>query len=607
MAFSAPLLQVTDLSISFQGRQGEVQAVKDISFQVRKGEVVALVGESGSGKTVTALSLMQLLPSVGVHTSGTALFNFPQLALVDLLTLTEKQLQKVRGKEIAMIFQDPMSSLNPVISCGKQVAEALLIHLPISKKEAYLRTIALFELVKLPDPEKVFRSFPHELSGGQKQRIMIAMAMACEPSLLIADEPTTALDVTVQGGILQLLTELRLEKQMAMLFISHDLGVVAQIADRILVMYQGRVVEEGSVTQIFSNPQHPYTKALLACRPTLKTQVAVLPTVSDFMAVDAQGNIQDKSLSELPPLKVVENQQAKPIDSGNSHTQSASREPLLKAQDIHVEFTRSRMFFWQKKEPIKAVNGVSFEVFPGETLGIVGESGCGKTTLGRALLRLIEPTQGKVVFNRKDWATLPKEELRKSRKDFQMIFQDPLASLNPMMKIGESIMEPMQVHQVLHTQRERKQRAIELLETVNLSPEHFHLYPQEFSGGQLQRICIARALALEPTCIICDEIVSSLDVSVQAQVLNLLNRLKRELNLTLLFITHDLSVAKFMSDRLLVMDKGQVVEQGPAQQIFSSPQQPYTKALLQAIPAGELTDILAAQEKRKTYNASIDE
>ncbi|RNI32316.1 ABC transporter ATP-binding protein [Rufibacter immobilis] len=603
---ASPILQVEQLSISFQAEQGVVQAVDSISFQIQKGEAVAIVGESGSGKTVTGLSLMKLLPSAAQIT-GSAVFNSGQLGQVDLYALQEKQLQKIRGQEISIVFQDPMSSLNPVISCGKQVAEVLLLHLPISKKEAYSRVQELFELVKLPNPDRIFRSYPHELSGGQKQRVMIAMAMACNPSLLIADEPTTALDVTVQANLLQLLNQLRLEKEMALLFISHDLGVVAELADRILVMYQGRIVEHGTVLQIFSNPQHPYTKALLACRPTVKMQAAVLPTLTDFMPVPEEGTLPVDALPIEEQHLPVEKRKDEQAVLLSQQEQEAPQKPLLQVQDIHVEFTRGRIFFWQQKEQIQAVNGVSFEVFPGETIGIVGESGCGKTTLGRTLLRLIEPTAGKVVFNGEDWSNLSKEELRKRRKNFQMIFQDPYASLNPNLAIGQAIMEPMQVHQVLKNQWERKQRALALLETVSLLPEHFHRYPHEFSGGQLQRICIARALALEPTCIICDEVVSSLDVSVQAQVLNLLNRLKQEFNLTLLFITHDLSVAKFMSNRLLVMDRGQIVEQGPTQQIFSSPQQPYTKALLQAIPAGEIADILAAQEKRNAYKASIDE
>ncbi len=585
-----------------------MQAVQNVSFQLQKGETLAIVGESGSGKTVTALSLMQLLETQSATVAGNALFNSPKLGEIDLFSLPEKQMQKIRGNDISIVFQDPMSSLNPVISCGKQVMEVLQIHLPISKEEAYQRTLRLLEMVQLPQPEKIYRSFPHQLSGGQKQRVMIAMAMACEPSILIADEPTTALDVTVQAAILDLLNELRLKNGTSVLFISHDLGVVAQMADRILVMFQGQIVEQGTTLDIFTQPQHPYTKALLACRPTLKTQVRVLPTIADFLSAKADKQVvaREETFSQEPSFAV---DKAAPItaESHNLQPGKEPEQPLLQVEDVHVGFSVSSGFLLKQKERISAVNGVSFEVFPGETMAIVGESGCGKTTLGRALVRLIEPSSGKILFNGKDWGNLPKEELRRSRKDFQMIFQDPYASLNPHMKIGEAIMEPMQVHQVLKSSRERKQRALELLETVGLLPEHFERYPHEFSGGQQQRICIARALALEPTCIICDEVVSSLDVSVQAQVLNLLNRLKREFHLTILFITHDLAVAKFMADRLLVMDKGQVVEQGPAPQIFSNPQHAYTKTLLQAVPTGELADILAAQEKRKAYKASIDE
>ncbi|MFC6996565.1 ABC transporter ATP-binding protein [Rufibacter roseus] len=609
MPLSTPLLQVNQLQIEFATQQGLIRAVDTISFQLQKGETLAIVGESGSGKSVTGLSLMQLIQTPpGQITGGTALFNSPQFGSVDVLSLPEKQMQKIRGNEISIIFQEPQSSLNPVISCGKQVAEALLIHLPISKEEAYARTVALLDKVKLPRPEKIFHSYPHQLSGGQKQRVMIAMAMACQPSLLIADEPTTALDVTVQAEILKLLNQLRLEQEMAMLFISHDLGVVSEIADRILVMYQGKMVEEGTVVDIFTNPKHPYTKALLSCRPSLKKKVQVLPVVSDFMEVDDLGQVREKPV-KVPHLigLAVEKTTNEVLFSQNQQPETLLPQPLLQVKDLYVDYTISRGFIFKEKEYIQAVKGVSFDVFPGETVAIVGESGCGKTTLGRTLLRLIEPTAGQILFNGADWTKLEPEDLRKWRKDFQMVFQDPYASLNPYMRIGEAIMEPMQVHRLFISKRERKQRALELLETVGLLPEHFHRYPQEFSGGQLQRICIARALVLEPTCIICDEVVSALDVSVQAQVLNLLNRLKREFNLTILFITHDLAVAKFMADRLLVMQAGHIVEQGPAEQIFSQPRQVYTKALLEAVPTGELEDILTAQQKRKAYKASIDE
>jgi peptide/nickel transport system ATP-binding protein len=608
MTPSPPLLQITDLCIEFPAPQGSVKAVDMISFTLQQGEAVAIVGESGSGKTLMALSLMQLLPSAALQRTGQAEFQSAHWGPIDLYQLGPRDLQKVRGKEIAVIFQEPMSSLNPVISCGKQVAEALLLHYRISKEEAYQRTLAIFELVKLPTPERIFKSFPHELSGGQKQRVMLAMAMSCDPAILIADEPTTALDVTVQASILQLLNELRQQKEMSLLFISHDLSVVGQVADRVLVMYQGKIVEEGTVQQIFADPQHPYTKALLACRPTMNTQGTVLPTVADFMkTTDAVPSRKEQQIASGNLPRQQEGRVDNPYFQRAKVQDSTVQDPILQVQNLQVEFTRGRNFFWQPKEVVKAVNGVSFDVFPQETIAIVGESGCGKTTLGRALLRLIEPSGGKVVFNGQDWSTLPEQEIRKQRKEFQIIFQDPQASLNPLMKIGKAIMEPMQVHKVLKNDRERKQRVLELLETVNLLPEHFNRYPHEFSGGQQQRICIARALALEPTCIICDEIVSALDVSVQAQVLNLLNRLKQQFKLTILFITHDLAVARFMADRVFVMDQGMIVEQGTAQEIFQHPKHPFTKALVQAIPSAEIPDILATQRKRNTYKASIDE
>ncbi|WP_192822564.1 ABC transporter ATP-binding protein [Rufibacter sp. LB8] len=599
-----PLLAVDHLEIEFQTAQGVVKAVDNVSFHLQKGETVAIVGESGSGKTVLALALLQLIFSSKVKIgNGKALFHSPDVGLVNLLTLPQQQMQKIRGNDISIIFQEPMSSLNPVMTCGKQVREVLLMHRLISKKAANARVLALFEMVQLPSPEKIFKSYPHELSGGQQQRVMIAMAMACEPMLLIADEPTTALDVTVQANILQLLNQLRLEKGTSLLFISHDLGVVAEIADRILVMHQGKIVEQGTTAQIFSNPQHPYTKALLACRPTLTTQKTELPTVADFLK---QGPKEESRFSENRESP-VEKQQLQDIAKQNPQTISDPEKPLLVVEDVHVQYTVTKGLLFPKKEEISAVNGVSFQVFPGETIAIVGESGSGKTTLAKALLQLVKPMQGTIVFNNQNWATLPSEELRRARKDLQMVFQDPFGSLNPNMKIGHTIMEPMQVHKVFKSRQARKQRALQLLETVGLQPHHFQRYPQEFSGGQQQRISIARALASNPTCIICDEAVSALDVSVQAQVLNLLNQLKRQFNLTILFITHDLAVAKFMADRVLVMHEGKIVEEGTSEEIYERPQHAYTKALLQAVPSGELADILAAQEKRKVYKSSIDE
>jgi len=534
---------------------------------------------------------MQLIQSpFGKVVGGKAIFQSRTFGEIDLLQLTDKQLQKIRGNEISMIFQEPMSSLNPVFTCGNQVAEVLIWHRKISTQEAKNLIIQLFERVKLPRPEKIYKAYPHEISGGQKQRVMIAMAMANNPAILIADEPTTALDVTVQAHILDLLNELRVQYQTSILFITHDLGVVAEIADRILVMYRGKIVEQGSVLDIFTNPQHPYTKALLACRPKLSVGRKILPTVSDFMDVDTSGNIIQKE-TLLTPKDVVNETISTP--------QLTYPAPLLVVDSLQVYFPVRKGLFTRSSEYIKAVDGVSFNVYPNETIGLVGESGCGKTTLGRALLRLVNPTAGSIYFNDTNIAGLADEDMRRNRKNLQMIFQDPYASLNPMHTIGEAIMEPMRVHHVLANEKQRREKVYELLETVNLKAEHFYRYPHEFSGGQRQRISIARALALEPKCIICDESVSALDVSVQAQVLNLLNKLKQEFGITYIFITHDLSVARFMSDRLLVMHAGKIVETGTAAEIYNNPQHPYTRTLLAAIPKGEIEDITRAQAKRE--------
>ncbi|MGI4760094.1 MAG: ABC transporter ATP-binding protein [Janthinobacterium lividum] len=594
-----PLLTVENLTVDFQSQRGSTRAVAGVSFAVNRGEVVAIVGESGSGKSVTSLALLGLLAKPAARlASGTARFESEKLGEVDLLQLTEPQLQQVRGNDISMIFQEPMTSLNPVLTCGYQVVEALLLHTNLSKQAAEARTIELFTEAQLPRPAQIFKAYPHEISGGQKQRVMIAMAMACHPALLIADEPTTALDVTVQARILQLIRDLRREYGTAVLFITHDLGVVAEIADRILVMYRGRVVEQGTVLDIFTKPQHPYTQGLLACRPHLSIGKARLPVVADFMQVDAAGNLVARASGVgQEPMKVPFAELRPNSDTSKTfpveQIRSTAVKPLLQVEEMRVYFPIRKGFFSRTTDFVKAVDDVSFTIYPGETVGLVGESGCGKTTLGRALLRLTEPTAGRILFEGTDLAALPAGELRHRRREFQLVFQDPYAALNPMLTVGEAILEPLRVHGVGGSRAEQKARVRELLRTVGLSEDAEQRYPHEFSGGQRQRICIARALALRPKLIVCDESVSALDVSVQAQVLNLLNDLKRELGITYLFITHDLSVARFMSDRLLVMSQGKIVESGPAAEVYASPQHPYTQQLLAAIPSDDPTRIAA--------------
>ncbi|MBD1397444.1 ABC transporter ATP-binding protein [Pontibacter sp. JH31] len=606
MSIPIPILQVTDLTSTFHTRQGIIRAVDSVSFSVYPGETVAIVGESGSGKSVTALSLMQLLEA-NAQVTGKAVFQSERLGTVDLLELNEKQLQQVRGNEIGMVFQDPMSSLNPVYTCGQQVAEVLLLHRQISKKEAKERTIQLFEQVRLPRAEQIFNTYPHQISGGQKQRVMIAMAMACKPTILIADEPTTALDVTVQARMLSLIDELRVKQNLAVMFISHDLGVVAEMADRVLVMYKGHIVEQGNVLDIFTNPQHPYTKGLLACRPTLRTKSqARLPTVSDFMKEDEQGHIQEKKPQVYEPSFVdVVNAYVGTVSDIKQQRDYNQKPPLLQVHGLEVYFPIKKGIFSRTIGYVKAVDGVSFEIKSGETIALVGESGSGKTTLGRAIVRLIEPRAGNVLFEGHNIASVNTEELRQNRRHFQMIFQNPYTSLNPMHTVGEAILEPMHVHKLYGSDKERRGKMFELLEKVGLSAEHAQRYPHEFSGGQRQRIAIARALALQPKLLICDESVSALDVSVQAQVLNLLNELKREFNMTYIFITHDLAVAKHMADRILVMHEGRLVEQGVPAQIFQNPQHDYTRSLISAIPCSEPEAIISAQQKRSTIRSGV--
>ncbi|HET9430286.1 MAG TPA: ABC transporter ATP-binding protein [Chitinophagaceae bacterium] len=575
-----PLLSISDLSVDFVAESGKVEALKNISFQVSRGEVLALVGESGSGKSVTSLSILQLLPSPpALYKSGQILFSENGDDSIDLLKRAQHHMQDIRGNKIAMIFQEPMTSLNPVMSCGYQVMEAIMLHKRISRDEAKQKTIYWFNKVQLPSPELAFERYPHQLSGGQKQRVMIAMAMCCEPSLLICDEPTTALDVTVQKTILRLIRGLQEQSNMGVIFITHDLGVVAEIADRAVVMLKGEIVEQGAVKQIFTQPQHEYTKALIACRPVNHPRGERLPVVSDFLN-ETGTNPCAGNAGKKEPLKEFE----KPEDKIAEKPNSAFHDKLIEINELSVRFPIKRNFLGVPRDYINAVDNVTFDVFKGETLGLVGESGCGKTTLGRAMLRLIDPSSGSIVYNGVDLTARKKENLQKLRKEIQIVFQDPYSSLNPRLTIGAALAEPLKVHGILATEKARREKVTELLEKVNLKAEHFNRYPHEFSGGQRQRIVIARALTLSPSFIVCDESVSALDVSVQAQVLNLLNDLKKEYGFTIIFISHDLSVVRYISDRILVMNKGRIEESGQADDIYFRPQKEYTKILLDSIP-----------------------
>ncbi|HEX2534304.1 MAG TPA: ABC transporter ATP-binding protein [Chitinophagaceae bacterium] len=568
-----PLLQIDGLSVDFRLGGTTVPAVRNISLTVRRGEIVALVGESGSGKSVTSLALLQLLPQPPAHYAGGRLLFAPDgQTAVDLLQLPARALQEIRGHRIAMIFQEPMTSLNPVITCGRQVAEALLRHKKGTAAQARTETIRWFERVRLPNPAGMYNRYPHELSGGQKQRVMIAMAMCCEPALLLCDEPTTALDVTVQKTILELIRELQRERNMGVIFITHDLGVVAEIADRVAILYKGELLEEGPAATIFREPSHPYTKALIACRPAGHPRGERLPVVSDFL--------------EPAAPKVPGTMKASVKEEKNHPDKPAAlpAEALVEVKNLVVSYPARKSLFGTVKEWRRAVDDVSFTIGRGETVGLVGESGCGKTTLGRTLLRLIEPTSGGIRMEGKDITRLARSGEKLLRKEVQLVFQDPFSSLNPRLTIGSALEEPLQVLGLRKDKAARKKRVAELLEQVNLPSAYRNRYPHEFSGGQRQRIVIARALALEPRFLVCDESVSALDVSVQAQVLNLLNDLKKELGLTLLFISHDLSVVRYMSDRIFVMNRGKFEESGPADEVYHHPRSEYTRQLIAAIP-----------------------
>ncbi len=556
------LLQVENLNVAFGNKKNEVEVIHDISFSINENEIVGIVGESGSGKSVTSLAIMGLLPDKNVSVSGEINFKGE-----NLLLKPSKELQNFRGNEIAMIFQEPMSALNPSLACGFQVAEILKNHLKMSSSEAKKETLHLFEKVKLPRTTEIYKSYPHQISGGQMQRVMIAMAIACKPKLLIADEPTTALDVTVQKEILLLLKQLQQETGMSLLFISHDLNLVSEIVDKVIVMYKGEIVEQGGVQKIFQSPKNAYTKALLASRPTLNVRLQKLPTIASLAS------------ETFIPKEVT------PIQRAQKHKKLYTQEPLLQVLNLEKEYYSNAGFF-RPKQITKAVNGVSFNVYEGETMGLVGESGCGKSTLGKAILQLDKATAGSIKYRGKELTTLSTSEIRKLRKEIQLIFQDPYSSLNPRLVIGEALIEPMEVHGIAKNRRERKKKALALLTRVGLDENFYNRYPHELSGGQRQRVGIARTIAMEPKLVICDESVSALDISVQAQVLNLLNELKDDFGFTYIFISHDLAVVKYMADQLLVMNKGKIEEMGDADEIYANPTKEYTKRLIEAIPKG---------------------
>ncbi len=630
------VLDVRNLRVEFPGVKQPV--VDRISFTLQRGQTLGIVGESGSGKSITSLAVMGLLPNPGKVTQGAVWFHSGaseerEHESVDLLTLSPPQFSHYRGEQMAMIFQEPMSSLNPVFTIGYQLTEAILQHQSVSPAEARRRAVHLLQEVKLLPSDDRFREqylasmgltasdpslterelnqgiaehklawlerYPHQLSGGQLQRVTIAMAISCNPTLLIADEPTTALDVTVQATILELLQDLRDRREMAMMFISHDLGIIAEIADVVAVMYQGKIVECKPILELFQNPTHPYTKSLLACRPRLDSDLKILPTIQDFMEerVSATGEIEIIEKQQNPSS--IERQD-RSINSPNL----SNRSSLLSVRNLKVGFPSPGIFGKNRQQYTWAVNDISFDVYPGETLGLVGESGCGKSTLARTILRLIEPQEGSIEFQGKNIANLRGEEMQILRRDLQIVFQNPFSALNPRMNIRDLIVEPLVIHRTIKSSTQRQERAKYLLQRVGLSTNYLTSYPHQLSGGQRQRVCIARALALNPKFIVCDESVSALDVSVQAQVLNLLKELQSEFDLTYIFISHDLSVVKFMSDRIMVMNQGKIEEIDDAHAIYRSPKTDYTRKLIASIPIGSIDRIQELYDRRSLIHNS---
>ncbi len=557
------MLSIDKLGVSFVSNDTTTKVVHEITFELGENEILGIVGESGSGKSVSSLAILGLLPKKTAVLEGEIRFENE-----NCIDFTETQFRAIRGNVISMIFQEPMTSLNPSLTCGYQVLEILKQHNSITNKEAKAEVLTLFKKVKLPRVEAIFNQYPHQLSGGQKQRVMIAMAIACKPKILIADEPTTALDVTVQNDIITLLKELQQETKMSIIFISHDLSLVSQIANRVVVMYQGKIVEQGTAFEIFKTPTHDYTRALINSKPSLDKRLLELPTVTDFLN------------QSINTTAISQNERAK------MHEKMYASSPLLEVYDLKTYFNTDHSWFSKKKEPVKAVDGISLKIYEGETLGLVGESGCGKTTFGRTIMHLEKATEGAILYRGKDILSLSKQELKKLRKEIQIIFQDPFSSLNPRIPVGKSILEPMKVHQLYTSDIERKEKVFEILEKVGLERSSYNRYPHEFSGGQRQRIGIARTIALQPKLIICDESVSALDVSVQAQVLNLLNALKKDFGFTYIFISHDLAVVKYMADQLVVMNNGKIEEIGDADDIYQAPKTTYTQKLIGAIPKG---------------------